>query len=80
MIIYHVSLQTTTGYLLFYDLNLKDEQKGLYIQTDSPHANLRRDSAELFIKETIPALTLCLVNNLNGSVGNNHLIIMHVLE
>lgn len=33
----------------------------MYIQTDPPHANLRRDSAELFIKEIIPPLHLTLV-------------------
>ncbi|KAJ9595098.1 hypothetical protein L9F63_013624, partial [Diploptera punctata] len=36
------------------------EQKGLYEQVDSPHPNLRRDSAELFIKEVIPPLHLIL--------------------
>lgn len=38
------------------------EQKGLYVQTDSPQTNLRRDSAELFIKEIIPPLHLTLVS------------------
>lgn len=53
--------QTSEGHLLFYDLGVIAEQKGLYIQTDSPHANLRRDSAELFIKEIIPPLHLSMV-------------------
>lgn len=53
---------TAEGHLLFYDVNVKSDQKGLYVQTDSPHAYLRRDSAELFIKETIPPLYLTLVS------------------
>lgn len=39
-----------------------DTQGGLYTQNDSPFNYLRRDSAELFIKETIPSLKLNLVN------------------
>ncbi|XP_017769219.1 PREDICTED: guanine nucleotide exchange factor subunit Rich [Nicrophorus vespilloides] len=53
-------IATSEGHLLFYTLNVIVDQKGLYIQTDSPHANLRRDSAELFIKEIIPPLHLTL--------------------
>ncbi|XP_076267797.1 guanine nucleotide exchange factor subunit Rich isoform X2 [Rhynchophorus ferrugineus] len=53
-----IVIATSEGHLLFYTLNVISNQKGLYIQTDSPHANLRRDSAELFIKETIPPLSL----------------------
>lgn len=53
---------TSDGHLLFYDVNVRSDQKGLYVQTDSPHAYLRRDSAELFIKETIPPLYLTLVS------------------
>lgn len=54
--------QTSEGHLLFYNLGVIAEQKGLYIQTDSPHVNLRRDSAELFIKEIIPPLHLSIVS------------------
>lgn len=36
-------------------------QKGLYQQVDSPQPNLRRDSAELFVKEVVPPLQLSLV-------------------
>ncbi|XP_060529369.1 guanine nucleotide exchange factor subunit Rich-like isoform X1 [Cylas formicarius] len=53
-----IVIATSEGHLLFYKLNVLVNQKGLYVQTDSPHANLRRDSAELFIKETIPPLSL----------------------
>jgi hypothetical protein len=48
--------------LLLYKLEVVAEQKGLYEQVDSPHPNLRRDSAELFIKEVIPCLHLTLVS------------------
>lgn len=55
-------LQTSGGYLLFYKVGVVAEHKGLYEQVDSPHPNLRRDSAELFIKEVIPPLLLTLVS------------------
>lgn len=58
-------ISTTEGHLLLYQLNVITNQKGLYIQTDSPHANLRRDSAELFIKEIIPPLTLTLAEEVH---------------
>ncbi|KAL3288875.1 hypothetical protein HHI36_003321 [Cryptolaemus montrouzieri] len=54
--------KTSEGHLLFYKLGVVSDQKGLYMQTDSPQANLRRDSAELFIKEIIPPLFLELSN------------------
>ncbi|CAH0551725.1 unnamed protein product [Brassicogethes aeneus] len=56
-----IVIATSEGHLLFYKVGVKTNQKGLYLQTDSPHANLRRDSAELFIKETIPPLVLTVV-------------------
>lgn len=56
-------LQTSGGYLLLYKLGVSAEQKGLYEQVDSQHPNLRRDSAELFIKEVIPPLHLTLVSH-----------------
>ncbi|XP_031329698.1 guanine nucleotide exchange factor subunit Rich isoform X2 [Photinus pyralis] len=51
---------TSEGHLLFYNVSVNADQKGVYVLKDSPHANLRRDSAELFIKEVIPALSLTL--------------------
>uniref|UniRef100_A0A7G3B864 Protein RIC1 homolog n=1 Tax=Lutzomyia longipalpis TaxID=7200 RepID=A0A7G3B864_LUTLO len=51
---------TEEGTLLLYSLGVVDTPKGIYNQIDSPSQNLRRDSAELFIKETIPCLTLTL--------------------
>ncbi|KAJ8983589.1 hypothetical protein NQ317_019442 [Molorchus minor] len=55
-----IVIATSEGHLLFYKLEVPSDHKGLYVQTDSPYANLRRDSAELFIKEIIPPLTLTL--------------------
>jgi hypothetical protein len=46
--------------LLLFKLGVRSDNKGLYIHTDSPHVNLRRDSAELFIKEVIPPLSITL--------------------
>lgn len=57
-------LQTSTGHLLFYGLSVSSDYKGLYEQQDSPSPNLRRESAELFVKEVIPALVLTPVSAL----------------
>ncbi|KAL0278915.1 UNVERIFIED_CONTAM: hypothetical protein PYX00_000593 [Menopon gallinae] len=51
-------VMTTSGYLIFYRLEVTDNQKGLYEQIDSPQPNLRRESAELYLKEVIPSLSL----------------------
>ncbi|XP_059616429.1 guanine nucleotide exchange factor subunit Rich-like [Phlebotomus argentipes] len=51
---------TEDGTLLLFSLGVVDTPKGIYNQIDSPFQNLRRDSAELFVKETIPSLTLTL--------------------
>lgn len=54
--------QTNDGALIIYDVQVDDDfTGGLYTQNDSPFNYLRRDSAELFIKETIPSLKLNLV-------------------
>ncbi|KAG5887614.1 hypothetical protein JTB14_002623 [Gonioctena quinquepunctata] len=66
-----IVIATSEGHLLFYKLGVPPDHKGLYNQTDSPNANLRRDSAELFIKETIPPLTLTLCDEImvwDGSI------------
>ncbi|XP_059485791.1 guanine nucleotide exchange factor subunit Rich [Neocloeon triangulifer] len=49
---------TSKGHLLFYVLSVSADFKGLYEQQDSPSPNLRRESAELYVKEVIPALML----------------------
>jgi RAB6A-GEF complex partner protein 1 len=56
------SLQTTKGQLFFYGLSVSADFKGLYDQQDSPSPNLRRESAELYVKEVIPALMLAPVS------------------
>ncbi|KAL9705425.1 hypothetical protein quinque_008943 [Culex quinquefasciatus] len=56
---------TANGTLFMYTLIVSDTPKGVYNQTDSPYSNLRRDSAELFLKETIPSLRLSLVSGEN---------------
>lgn len=58
----HIFPQTNDGALIIYDVQVDDDTTGgLYSQNDSPFNYLRRDSAELFIKETIPSLKLNLV-------------------
>lgn len=57
----YLNKQTTDGTLLLYSLSVLDSPKGIYNQIDPPFQNLRRDSAELFVKEAIPALMLNLV-------------------
>ncbi|XP_014243624.1 guanine nucleotide exchange factor subunit Rich [Cimex lectularius] len=51
---------TSCGYLLLYKVTYDPDHKGLYEQIDPPQMSLRRDSAELFIKEIIPPLHLSL--------------------
>lgn len=57
--------QTNDGALIIYEVQVNDDTSsgGLYTQNDSPFNFLRRDSAELFIKETIPSLKLHLVSH-----------------
>lgn len=56
------SPQTTKGQLFYYGLSVSADFKGLYDQQDSPSPNLRRESAELYVKEVIPALMLAPVS------------------
>lgn len=60
--LFHLS-QSTDGTLLLYTLSVHDPPKGVFNQIDPPSKNLCRDSAELFLKETIPSLTLTLVRH-----------------
>lgn len=56
-------IATSDSYLLFYRLSDSNpEGRGLYEQRDSPVTSLKRDSAELFIKEVIPCLVLNFVS------------------
>jgi len=60
---------TQGGTLFMYTLIVNDTPKGVYNQNDSPFTNLRRDSAELFLKETIPCLKLSLVSKCSVTKG-----------
>lgn len=47
---------------MFYKLNVDENVKTLYDLIDSPTPSLKRDCAELFIKENIPSVNLILVS------------------
>ncbi|KAH8274238.1 hypothetical protein KR026_000892 [Drosophila bipectinata] len=49
---------TAAGALLLYQLDFDANGSGILQQVDPPAASLKRDSAELFIKENIPRLSL----------------------
>ncbi|XP_075216315.1 guanine nucleotide exchange factor subunit Rich [Lycorma delicatula] len=57
-----VAVATSGGYLIIYKVHVESDQKGLYQLIDSPQPNLRRDSAELFIKEVVPDLQLIQIH------------------
>ncbi|KAK0096482.1 hypothetical protein PV326_005376 [Microctonus aethiopoides] len=57
-----LTIATSDSYLLFYRVtDSSTDGRGLYEQKDSPVTSLRRDSAELFIKEIIPSLVVTFV-------------------
>jgi len=49
-----LALLTASGSLLLYQLDFEANGMGILQQIDPPAASLKRDSAELFIKENIP--------------------------
>uniref|UniRef100_A0A1B0BBV1 Protein RIC1 homolog n=1 Tax=Glossina palpalis gambiensis TaxID=67801 RepID=A0A1B0BBV1_9MUSC len=56
---------TTGGMLLLYQVDFDSNGGGIFLQVDPPTVSLKRDSAELFIKENIPQLSLkerCIVH------------------
>lgn len=57
-------LQTSKGYLSFYELNFLSEQPYLYDQRDSSVPGLRRESAELYVKECVPPFSLKLTQTI----------------
>ncbi|XP_053677300.1 guanine nucleotide exchange factor subunit Rich [Anopheles nili] len=59
-----ILVTTAGGSLFMYTLIVNDTPKGVYNQNDSPFTNLRRDSAELFLKENIPCLKLSLTHRI----------------
>lgn len=61
---------TSGGYILLYRLGVRPDQKGLYEQVDPPTPNLKRDSAELFLQESIPPLLLTLEQEISVFDGS----------
>ncbi|XP_037719251.1 guanine nucleotide exchange factor subunit Rich [Drosophila subpulchrella] len=53
-----LALLTASGALLLYQLDFDANGSGILLQVDPPAASLKRDSAELFIKENIPRLSV----------------------
>ncbi|XP_034939930.1 guanine nucleotide exchange factor subunit Rich [Chelonus insularis] len=57
-----LTIATSDSYLLFYRImESGNDNRGLYELKDSPVTSLKRDSAELFIKEVIPSLVITFV-------------------
>ncbi|XP_013137307.1 PREDICTED: guanine nucleotide exchange factor subunit Rich [Papilio polytes] len=54
-----ICISTQEGHLIIYNVEPQPEQTA-YNQFDPPMASLRRDSAELFVKEMIPSLKITL--------------------
>ncbi|KAJ2948608.1 hypothetical protein O0L34_g7862 [Tuta absoluta] len=54
-----ICIATSEGHLILYNVEARNEQTA-YHQYDPPTASLRRDSAELFVKEVIPSLCITL--------------------
>lgn len=53
-----LAVLTDAGSLLLYQLDFDANGNGILMQVDPPAVSLKRDSAELFIKENIPRLSL----------------------
>lgn len=53
-----VAAQTCKDFLLFFKIGMKDPSDELFHQEDSNVAGFKRESAELFMQEKIPALYL----------------------
>ncbi|XP_026491638.2 guanine nucleotide exchange factor subunit Rich isoform X1 [Vanessa tameamea] len=54
-----ICISTSEGHLILYNVESQNEHTA-YQQCDPPTASLRRDSAELFVKEVIPSLKITL--------------------
>ncbi|OWR42310.1 hypothetical protein KGM_210461 [Danaus plexippus plexippus] len=54
-----ICISTSEGHLILYNVESQNEQSA-YQQCDPPTASLRRDSAELFVKEVITSLKITL--------------------
>ncbi|XP_026321124.1 guanine nucleotide exchange factor subunit Rich isoform X2 [Hyposmocoma kahamanoa] len=58
-----ICISTSEGHLILYNVEAASEQTA-YQQYDPPTASLRRDSAELFVKEIIPSLHITLLKEI----------------
>lgn len=67
-------LQTSKGYLSFYDLKYQPDQPNLYDQRDSSVPGLRRESAELYTKESVPAFSLKLSQIIPIDTGGTNMV------
>lgn len=66
-------IATDDSYLLFYQLlDNSSEAKTLYEQKDSPVGSLKRDSAELFVRDVIPSIALRFVKSvwIDGGISS----------
>lgn len=57
-------MQTSKGYLSYYELQFQPDQPFLYDQRDSTVPGLRRESAELYVKESVPPFILKLAQTI----------------
>ncbi|XP_036325468.1 guanine nucleotide exchange factor subunit Rich [Rhagoletis pomonella] len=53
-----LAILTNSGVIILYHIEFYSEESGILTQIDPPSSSLRRDSAELFIKENVPKLSL----------------------
>ncbi|XP_011193107.2 guanine nucleotide exchange factor subunit Rich [Zeugodacus cucurbitae] len=53
-----LAILTSLGVLILYHIEFDADGSGILTQIDPPTASLRRDSAELFIKENVPKLNI----------------------
>nr|XP_014100703.1 guanine nucleotide exchange factor subunit Rich [Bactrocera oleae] len=53
-----LAILTNMGVLILYHIEFDPDGSGILTQIDPPTASLRRDSAELFIKENVPKLNI----------------------
>lgn len=60
---------TSGGVILLYKVVCDPNNRGAYEQIDPPQPNLRRDSAELFIKQVIPNINIDLVKEVSVGCG-----------
>uniref|UniRef100_A0A147BDT3 Protein RIC1 homolog n=1 Tax=Ixodes ricinus TaxID=34613 RepID=A0A147BDT3_IXORI len=63
-----LAILTTKGHLLLYDVIVDESSRPLFEQLDSSQATLKRESAELFVKDRVLPLKLAPSSHLSTSV------------